>query len=30
MKNSKTKVMTECAILVALSTVLSFVKILNP
>ena len=29
MKNSKTKVMTECAILVALSTVLSFVKIWN-
>ena len=27
MKNSKTKIMTECAILVALSTVLSFVKI---
>ena len=27
MKNSKTKIMTECAILIALSTVLSFVKI---
>ncbi len=27
MKNSKTRIMTECAILVALSTVLSFVKI---
>lgn len=27
MKNSKTKIMVECAILVALSTVLSFVKI---
>ena len=29
MKNSKTKIMAECAILVALSTVLSFVKIWN-
>ena len=29
MKNSKTKIMVECAILVALSTVLSFVKIWN-
>ncbi|MBQ7399957.1 MAG: energy-coupled thiamine transporter ThiT [Clostridia bacterium] len=29
MKNSKTKIMTECAILVALSTVLSFLKIWN-
>ena len=29
MKNSKTKIMTECAILVALSTVLSFIKIWN-
>ena len=27
MKNSKTRIMTECAILIALSTVLSFVKI---
>ena len=29
MKNSKTKIMAECAILVALSTVLSFVKVWN-
>lgn len=29
MKNSKTKIMAECAILVALSTVLSFLKIWN-
>ncbi len=29
MKNSKTKIMAECALLVALSTVLSFVKIWN-
>jgi len=29
MKNSKTKIMAECAILVALSTVLSFLKVWN-
>lgn len=29
MKNSKTKIMAECAILIALSTVLSFIKIWN-